>query len=55
MPKRGESIWKRKDGRWEARYIKGRDMNNKAVYGSVYGKTYAEVKSKREKALDIYG
>lgn len=31
MPKRGENIWKRKDGRWEARYIKGRDPKGKAL------------------------
>lgn len=51
MPKRGENIWKRKDGRWEARYIKGRDSKGKALYASVYAKTYAEVKKKRESAL----
>lgn len=46
MPKRGDCIHKRKDGRWEGRYIKGRNMENKAIYGSVYGKTYSETKSK---------
>lgn len=46
MPKRGENIRKRKDNRWEARYIKGRDETGKAKYASVYGKTYAEVKQK---------
>lgn len=51
MSKHGESIWKRKDGRWEARYIKGRNQEGKALYGSVYAKTYAEVKHKREVAL----
>lgn len=51
MPKRGESIWKRKNGRWEARYIKERDLNGKAIYGSVYGATYTEVKKKRESVL----
>lgn len=24
MPRRGENIYKRKDGRWEGRYIRGR-------------------------------
>lgn len=52
MPKRGENIWKRKDGRWEARYIKDRDEKGKAIYGSVYGKTYAEVKGKRDETVD---
>lgn len=44
MSRRGENIYKRKDGRWEGRYIKGRDVNNKAVYGYKYGKSYSEVK-----------
>lgn len=46
MPKRGENIRKRKDKRWEGRYIKGRDESGKAKYASVYGKTYSEVKQK---------
>ena len=46
MPKRGENIRKRKDGRWEGRFIKSRDLNGKAIYRSVYGKTYASVKEK---------
>ena len=46
MPRRGENIRKRKDGRWEARYIKGRTENGKAIYGYVYAKSYKEVKNK---------
>jgi integrase len=46
MSKKGENIYKRKDGRWEGRYIKYRTENGKIVYGSVYGKKYAEVKEK---------
>ena len=46
MPKRGENIHKRKDGRWEARYKKGIDINGKTVYGSMYAKTYRDVKAK---------
>ena len=46
MPKKGENIYKRKDGRWEGRYIRGR-KNNRAVYGYVYGQTYHEVKEKQ--------
>lgn len=46
MSKRGENIRKRKDGRWEGRYKKGRDANGKIIYGSVYGKKYREVKEK---------
>ena len=46
MPRKGENIYKRKDGRWEGRYIKSRNNHNKSKYGYVYGKTYKEVKSK---------
>lgn len=46
MSKRGENIRKRKDGRWEGRYKKGRDFKGAIIYGSVYGKTYREAKDK---------
>lgn len=46
MSKRGENIHKRKDGRWEGRYIKKRKTDGTIHYGSVYGKTYREVKEK---------
>lgn len=46
MSRRGENIHKRKDGRWEARYKKGRDENGELIYGSVYGKTYGEAKER---------
>ena len=45
MPRRGENIYKRKDGRWEGRYIKSY-VSGKAKYGYVYAKTYKEVKEK---------
>lgn len=51
MPRRGENIHKRKDGRWEARYIKGRKEDKKAIYGYIYAKTYKEVKVKLHKTL----
>ena len=38
MCRKGENIRKRKDGRWEARYIKYRDPEGKIHYGSLYGK-----------------
>lgn len=44
MPRRGENIYKRKDGRWEGRFIKGHDIKGKALYGYVYGRTYSDVK-----------
>ena len=40
MPRRGENIYKRKDGRWEGRYIRGRTPAGKAEYGYVYAKSY---------------
>ena len=44
MPRRGEHIHKRKDGRWEARYKCGIDANGKTCYKSVYAKTDAIIK-----------
>lgn len=44
--KKGENIFKRKDGRWEARYIKGYELSGKIKYGFCYGKTYTEAKEK---------
>ena len=44
MARRGENIHKRKDGRWEGRYIKARTAEGKIQWGYVYGTVYAEVK-----------
>ena len=38
MPRRGDNIRKRKDGRWEARYIRDDCDDPSRKYGSVYGK-----------------
>ena len=46
MSRKGENIYKRKDGRWEGRYIRSYDIENNVKYAYVYGKTYAEVKQK---------
>ncbi len=46
MPKKGENIYKRKDGRWEGRYIKGYSDTNRTQYGYVYAYSYKEVKEK---------
>lgn len=51
MSRKGENIFLRKDGRWEARYIKEQLQNKKYKYGYVYGKTYMEVKQKRNTIL----
>lgn len=45
MPKRGENIYRRKDGRWEGR-IWNCSGSMKRTYQSVYGKSYREVKDK---------
>ena len=57
MAKKGENIFKRKDGRWEARYIKGYAVSGKIRYGFCYGKTYREAKEKvmREKLALLNG
>ena len=46
MARTGENIYKRKDGRWEGRYIYSYGENRKAKYKYVYAKTYSEVKAK---------
>lgn len=43
MSRRGENIYKRKDGRWE-----GRILNPNGKYSYVYGKSYREVKEKKK-------
>ena len=53
MPRRGENIYKRKDGRWEGRYIRGRTPAGKAEYGYVYAKSYAACREKRRKMEGI--
>lgn len=47
----GNNIRLRTDGRFEARYIKGRDLQGRAVYGYCYGKTSEEAARKRERAM----
>lgn len=50
MAKCGENIYKRKDGRWEGRFIRGRKENGHAIYGYVYGRSYTECKGKLKEA-----
>lgn len=50
MSRRGENIRKRKDGRWEARYKKGRKPDGSIWYGYVYAHNYSDVKEKRDLA-----
>lgn len=43
----GNNIRLRKDGRYEARYIKSRDEQDRIVYGYCYGNSYEEAEAKR--------
>ena len=52
MARKGENIYRRKDGRWEGRYIADRSKDGKAVYRSVYAKTYTQAKQKLQEAKE---
>lgn len=52
MGRRGDMIYHRKDGLWEARYVKEIDAFGKRKYGSVYAHSYKEAKEKQQDALD---
>ena len=45
---RGENVFYRKDGRFEARYVKGRRADGKLIYGFCYGRNYEEARQKAE-------
>ena len=47
----GDNIRQRADGRFEARYPKGRNEKGHIVYGCCYGKTYEEAAEKRAAIL----
>lgn len=49
--RRGDNIRKRADGRYEARYPKGRSPEGHLLYGCCYGRTYEEAAKKREAVL----
>jgi len=53
MSRKGENIYKRKDGRWEGRYLK-RTPDGKSRYGYVYAASYREVKSRLQKAAALW-
>lgn len=55
MARRGENIHKRKDGRWEGRYIKARTPDRRICWGYIYGTTYAEVKQRLIHKKSEYG
>lgn len=54
MSRTGENIYKRKDGRWEARIILEYDSNGKAKYKYLYAKTYSEAKAKMIRAHSLF-
>ena len=45
MARRGENIYRRKDGRYEGRYVIGKKNNGQTKFGYVYGYQYAEVRN----------
>lgn len=46
MPRKGENIRKRSDGRWEGRYAVTDFCSGKKKYCSIYAKTYTDVKNR---------
>ena len=46
MCKHGENIYRRKDGRYEGRYVIGHGPKARTKFGYVYGRTYGEVRRK---------
>lgn len=53
MARKGENIYKRKDGRWEGRYLK-RTPDGKSRYGYVYAATYRDAKARLQKAAALW-
>ena len=53
---KGENIFKRKDGRWEARYIKGYELSGKIKYGFCYTNlTNREISGIRKSPFACWG
>lgn len=46
MSRKGENIYKRKDGRWEGRFIVSHGLDAKAKYCYVYDKSYSGIRKK---------
>lgn len=44
MARHGENIYKRRDGRYEGRYVIGKTLAGKTRFGYVYARQYAEVR-----------
>lgn len=54
MPKAGDYVYRRKNGSWEARYVKEISTDGKKKYGSVYASTCKEAKEKRQAKQEYY-
>lgn len=54
MSRKGENIFRRRDGRWEARYIHHYE-NGRPKYHYLYASSYAEAKAKKQYALSMLG
>lgn len=46
MARHGENIYKRRDGRYEGRYVIGRKPDGKTRFGYIFGHSYAEVRAR---------
>lgn len=46
MPRHGENIYKRKDGRYEGRYVIGKNEKGQTKFGYIYGRKYTEVRNR---------
>lgn len=46
MARHGENIYKRKDGRYEGRYVIGRNPNGTTKFGYVFGRQYSDVRTR---------
>jgi len=44
MARHGENIYRRKDGRYEGRYVIGKTIHGKTWFGYIYGYQYADVR-----------
>lgn len=49
-----KGVYKRSDGRWEARYKRGLDENGKTLYSAVYGESEEEVIRRRAEITGCY-
>lgn len=46
MPRHGENIYKRKDGRYEGRYVIGKNEKGQTKFGYIYGRKYTDVRNR---------